>query len=352
MLGTNGIVLTYVFFWVVRIQGWLRRNRQPLLRGPGFFFDVPVEAGFYEGPGRQLLRDYKLRMLIPFAVDLPCAIAIFTTGHLQWLVWLVLALTALIHINHLYSVDLAERQARRFSKHEEQAPVSAIALSLEPRRLRDYSRPGFEWTIGLLAVVALAVMAYGWPLRPGHPGWGHLFASAWFFVYLQLGFLYVKQLIVSWRSPVPRPHAEQYMALRAQTRAYYLRMCDWNRLALGCSFLLGAVMLLTSPGHSQLIEKIWIGVVVLVGIVGTVLVEIKRKRLASMTASLPPARLPNLLEGQVTVRWPICWDPCAPTPVLKGARGYSINFANTLAKVGVAYVAGFMVLIAVSKAFR
>ena len=352
MISTKGLVLTYVFFWVVRVQGWLRRNRQPLLRGTGYFFDVPVMGGFYAGPGRQLLRDYRLRMLIPFAVDVPCAAVIFATGHLQCLVWLVLALTVLIHINHLYSVDLAERQARRFSEPEAQAPVPTITLSLAPRRLRDYSRPGFEWTVGLVAVAGLALMAYGWPLRPGHPGWGRFRASASLFVYLQLGFIYVKQLIISWRSPVPSSNAEEYMALRAQTRAYYLRMCDWNRLALACSFLLGDVILLTSPGHTRLIEKLWVGTFVLAGVLGTVLVEIKRKRLASMTASLPPARLPNLLDDQFPVRGPVCWAPYAPTLVLKGARGYSINFANTLAKLGIAYAAGLMVLIAVSKALR
>ena len=55
-------------------------------------------------------------MFIPFAVDIPIAIAIFRSGRLVLLNWLILALAALIHLNHLFSVNLAERQARPFAK--------------------------------------------------------------------------------------------------------------------------------------------------------------------------------------------------------------------------------------------
>src|ERR1700722_16213812 len=114
-MGSNKfIVIFYVFFWIVRINGCVRRGRQPLLRGPEWFFNVPVEAGFYTGAGRKILHRYWMRMLIPFAFDIPIAIAIFLSGRLSLLNWLIVGLAALIHINHLFSVDLAERQARRF----------------------------------------------------------------------------------------------------------------------------------------------------------------------------------------------------------------------------------------------
>jgi len=57
-------VIMYVFFWVVRI------------RGPEWLFNVHVQPGFYEGEGRKLLHRYRMRMFIPFAVDIPLAIAI------------------------------------------------------------------------------------------------------------------------------------------------------------------------------------------------------------------------------------------------------------------------------------
>ena len=105
-------VITYVFFWIIRINGCIRRGRQPLLRGPEWFFNVHVQPDFYSGAGRELLHRYWLRMLIPFAVDIPIAIAIFRSGRLQLLNFLMIALCAIIHINHSCSVDLAERHQR------------------------------------------------------------------------------------------------------------------------------------------------------------------------------------------------------------------------------------------------
>src|SRR6266699_1165303 len=128
------IVAFYVLFQAVRINGCIRRGRQPLLRGPNWFFDVPVQPGFYSGAGRKILHRYWMRMLIPFAVDVPIAIAIFASGHLALLNLLILGLCALIHIHHALSVDLARRQARRFAAPDAGEPL--IALSLMPRHLR------------------------------------------------------------------------------------------------------------------------------------------------------------------------------------------------------------------------
>ena len=54
-------------------------------------------------------------MFIPFAVDIPIAIAIFRSGRLVVLNWLILALAALIHLNHLFSAGAAfcERPSNR-----------------------------------------------------------------------------------------------------------------------------------------------------------------------------------------------------------------------------------------------
>jgi hypothetical protein len=93
----------YLFFWAVRINGCVRRGRQPLLRGPEGFFNVHVRPDFFVGAGKKILRRYWMRMFLPFAVDIPFAIAIFLSGRLQSLTWLILGLAALIHINHSYS---------------------------------------------------------------------------------------------------------------------------------------------------------------------------------------------------------------------------------------------------------
>src|SRR5262245_16140719 len=149
-------VIYYILFWAIRINGCVRRGRQPLLRGPEWFFNVHVQPDFYTGAGRKILHRYWMRMFIPFAVDIPVAIAIFLSGRLLLLNWLILGLCALIHINHSYSVDLAERQARAFAIPEAEQPVASVALCLQPRRLRDYANRKVEWAMALSATFGLA----------------------------------------------------------------------------------------------------------------------------------------------------------------------------------------------------
>jgi len=51
-------------------------------------------------------------------------------------------------------------------------------------------------------------------------------------------------------------------------------------------------------------------------------------------------KLPDFMGESNITGWPVCYQPSAPQLVLKGARGYSLNLANTLAHLGAAYVAG------------
>jgi hypothetical protein len=120
-------IVIYIFFWAVRINGCIRRGLQPMRRGRDWFFDVHVQPDFYTGAGKKILHRYWMRMFIPFAFDIPVAIAIFLSDRLEDLNWLILGLAALIHINHSHSVDLAERLARPFAVPEAEQPVAAMA---------------------------------------------------------------------------------------------------------------------------------------------------------------------------------------------------------------------------------
>ena len=58
-----------------------------------------------------------------------------------------------------------------------------------------------------------------------------------------------------------------------------------------------------------------------------------------------PVKMPDFLHESDIARWPICYQPTAAMLILKGAHGYLLNLANTLAHLGAAYVAGFVALI-------
>lgn len=340
------LVAFYILFWAVRINGCVRRGRQPLLRGPEWFFNVHVQPGFYTGAGRKLLHRYWMRMLIPFAVDIPFAVAIFFSGRLLLLNWLILALCVLIHINHSFSVDLAERQARPFAMPEAEQPVVSVALSLKPRRLRDYTNRKLEWALALSNLVAFAWLARFYFVAPEHHTLRLVFGVPVFMLYMQIGFLFVKRVVVAWRAPAPQIQAAEHLEAREGTRRYYLRLCDWYRAVASAAILFWPIEISLSPAVLSRFFSIWFVVWLAIGVVGTVWVEIRRKQLVKLALRAHPVKLPDFLRQSEIARWPVCYQPSAPMLMLKGAHGYSLNLGNTLTYFGAAYLAGWVVLFA------
>jgi hypothetical protein len=340
------VVIFYILFWVVRIRGCVRRGRQPLLRGPEWFFNVHVQPGFYTGAGKKLLHHYWMRMLMPFAVDIPIATAIFLSGRLQLLNLLIVALAILIHINHPYSVSLAERQARPFAVAEGEQPVAEMALSLTPRRLRDYTSSKAEWALALTNIAALAWLFRYYFADPQHVNWRVVFGVPAFYLYVQVGMLFVKRVVLAWRTPVPQAQAAEHMEAREEARKFYIKMCDWYRGFAAAGIVFWAIVIGRSLADFEHLFRIWFAVWLVITLVGTVLVEIKRNQLVKVGLRARPVKLPDFLHESDLARWPVCYQPSAPMLILKGAHGYSLNLANTLAHLGAAYLAGMFVLIA------
>ena len=338
-------VVVYILFWMVRINGCVRRGRQPLLRGPDWFFNVHVQPGFYEGAGKKTLHGYWMRMFIPFAVDIPVAIAIFLSGRLEYLNWLILCLAALIHINHSYSVDLAERQARPFAMPEAE-PDARMALSLTPRRLRDYSNGKVEWALALSALVTLTWLLRYYFAASEHHNLRLVFGVPARLLYLQMGLLLAKRVVVAWRSPIPQVQAAEHMEAREETRKYYLKVCDWTRAATSAALLFWPVMLSTSPAEYNRLFGMWFATLMVIAVISMVWTEIRRKQLVKLALRASPVKLPDFLRQSEIARWPVCYQPSAPMLVLKGAHGYSLNLANSLTHLGAAYLAGLAALFA------
>lgn len=338
------LVAIYVIFWIARIRGCVRRGRQPLLRGPDWFFDVHVQPGFYHGAGKKLLRAYWLRMLMPFAIDIPLAVAIFLTGRLSLLCWLVLGLALLIHVNHLFSVDLAQRQARAYSADEPEEQQTRVGLLLTPRRLKDYTNAKVEWALAIGSLLAIALLFRYYFAAPDHHNLRLVFGWPALLVYIQIGFLLVKRVIIAWRTPVPQVQTAEYLASREQTRRYYLRTCDWHRTASTIALLFWPVLLNTSVSERDELFRFWFIAWMIITVISGVWTEIRRHKLVKLALRTRPVKLPDLLQQSQVARWPLCYQPSAPMLVLKGARGYSINLANQFAYVGAAYLVGMAVL--------
>jgi hypothetical protein len=345
MTPNEHLIILYLFFEAARLRGSVRRWRQPLLRGPEWFFNVHVQPGFYTGAGKKILDRYRLRIFLPFAIDIPVAAAIFLSGRLPWLSALVIGLTAFIHIHHVNSVARAERQARPFAVAEDEQPVASMAFSLKPRRLRDYSDPGIEWALGLGSLAALVWLVRYYFAAPEHHNLRMVFGTPLFYLYTQLGILFAKRVIVAWRTPVPQAHAEEYLEAREQTRRYYLLFCDLNRAVLTAGLLFWPILLSLPPARINQLRSIWFAVWMVAVLVSAVWVEIQRKRLVEVSLRARPVKMPDFMGESELARWPMCYQPSVPMLVLKGARGYSLNLANTLIRMGAAYMAGMAGLI-------
>lgn len=334
----------YAFFWLIRINGCIRRGRQPLLRGREWFFNVHVQPHFYTGVGRRILHRYWMRMLIPFAVDIPFAAAIFLSGRLPLLNILIIGLCALIHINHSYSVHLAERQAQPFAIPEAEQPVASIALSLKPRRLRDYSNRKLEWAIGLMTAFTLIWLLRYYFAGPEPPSSRRLFAVPLFLLYVQVGGLFVKCIVLARRTPAPQAQAAECLEAREESRKYYVKQCDWIRASATAAMLFSLVQFSVPPPLIARVVTAWLAVWAAITFVATIWQEMKRKQLLKLSLRVRPVKLPDFLHQTDIAPWPLCYQPSIPMLILKGAHGYSLNLANRLIHLGTAYLAGLVTL--------
>jgi hypothetical protein len=350
-LSENYLWVLYALNWASRVRGVFRRVQQPHLRGDGWFFDVPVRPGFYAGDGRTMLRRYQLRMAAPIVLEVVFWIAAVATGYAAWLVWAVIAIVPIIHLNHWYNVQAAEREARANAVIEETRPVAAVGLSLTPRRLRDFTNVWVEAGVWLGTLVAFAWL---WRIYTGGNvgikfAARHMFGLPVLYLYVQLGFLLAKQVIVSWRSPVPMAQTAEYLEARGAMRRYYLWTCDCNRVAATLGICIYAMSLGTPAAWYDALMKgwggFWLGLCVCLG----VWTEIKRKQLAEIGAKVKPVRMPDLSGFAAKASWPVCFEPSVPVLVLEGERGYSVNLANTAAYLALTYLAGMVALMMMTR---
>jgi hypothetical protein len=340
------LIIFFTFCAGSRIRGCFRRWRQPLLRGPEWFFNVPVQPGFYTGPGRRLLQRYRLCMMLPVVLEAVLAVGILIFGHLAYLAWLILGISAAIHLNHLFNVDRAERQARKFAERGAEQPVSAMVLSLTPRRLRDYSNLVVE---AFIIVVSLA--AFAWLLRY------HFHSTRAFnlrmvvgvpvlLLYQQLGFLFVKYGVVAWRTPIPRAQAQEHLLAREEARKLHLKVCDWCRILITVEIAFFATVLTLAPALRMKVVtgyciSLFIGALALA-------VWHEKGRLDVVKANLRvrPMKTPAFSHVESSGRL-LCYQPATPMLLIKGVHGYALNLANRLTQLGAAYVAGLIALFAI-----
>jgi hypothetical protein len=311
----------YAFFLAVRIPANLKRCRIPLMRGPGYFFNTRVPLDFFEGPGRDILRRHRLWLFAPFLFDaaaLPLLYAYHRPGYLQLL---AIADVILAIVNHTAALKRSIRAAKAFAIEEVPQPT-AVAFSLTPRRLRDYTNFPLELLIASINI-GIIQMVYGqW-----RANWG----GAILIFYFQAGLLLLKRALIAGRTALPQQDAEQYLAWRDAYRRLLTNSCDAVRLITAGGTLLALI--------DFNITAIAVGLAVML-LMFVVWYATQVRRFFRLYTSTRPVKLPDALEPEQAVPPMLCYRPQTPLSFVKGARGWALNLANRRSQIGVAYVIG------------
>jgi hypothetical protein len=338
-------VFLYVLLWAVHISPFIRRWRLPLLRGPEWFFNVRVQPDFYSGPGQEILRRYRMRMFTPFVTEIPLLAAVLIFGHLSQLVWLMLGRAAFIHLNQLFSVDLAERQARPFAAVGAEQPVSSVVLSLKPRRLADYTDLKLELVLGLASLATVAWLLRYYFSGPEQHNIRLVLGVPFLLLYLQAGLLFIKRGIVAWRTPIPQLQAEEHLEAREHARRFYLKVIDWYRILWTAELMVFPLRITGSAASRDRVQNIMLISMLVISVVLTIWVERTRNRLQALAKRAQPAKMPELLPEAGSSGWMLCYQPATPMLLIRSAQGYSLNLANARTQLGAVYLAGLAALL-------
>ena len=337
-------VLLYLFVIVMRMPRIVERWKAPMLRGPEWFFGAAVQPDFLEGPGRAILRNYRWRLGIPWAVEIPILAAILMTGGNKTAILVVLSVVTLgTRFNYYAARQWAENRARAFGTAVGNESVSAIALSLQERSLGAYTERWVEAAVILLTAGSIAWLARfyvtGIDHRMVRTATGFTAVNA----YLQVGLLLLKRAIVHSRSAAPAEDPEQYLEWRDGLRRIATAACDYSRIFLALAPLLLDLQISAWPANSHTARAAMFAAVIVVMLWGTRWEWRKRLRYLEVAKRTRPAKFLVMPPIPDVGRF-VCFRPSFPALLLNGPGGYALNLASGTARTTGLYIAGFAVL--------
>lgn len=337
------VLACYALFWIARIRFVARGLRAPFYRGSGWLFDRRLrdEAAWRDGASG-IVHAYWLRMALAFAIDLPILWSIFGAHRYVVSVLLIVLGCVIQELNQVANVRAAMRRAEAMGLARRQEAPRALALSLTPRRLRDYMRPHVELTIAACNLVGLAWLALiEW--RVGFPrGLWALYGVPFFLLYVQLGALLGKLIVVQWRNPLSAEFAQRAARASEAVRWHRAMACDAARAGAALSLLFWPVKVATADAEKPYVVALFFACAVAAATTAFLRKEQRRGELDTLVSGAPPAP-----TREIPVRtWPVCLAPASPLPILVSDRGWSINIAHRQAQAAVVYAAGLATLAA------
>jgi hypothetical protein len=330
------VVGIYIVIVVLRIPRVKERWIAPLMRGPEWFFDVAVAPDFLKGPGAALLRYYRWRLFIPWAIEGAILGALCLTGRSNAvnILLLITGIALSTRFNYYAARIATENKTRQFERPDAQQPASNVVLSLEPRTLPSYTKWWVEAGIALALGAAAVWLAYLPPsvapsVRP------RIINFLIVNVYIQAGLLLIKRGLIRSSGAAPADNVEQYLAWRESLRRFTTLTCDLTRFLITLQPLM--VLAFVTGGSARLIALPVFFAVSLAGFGVGLWIRLAHLKVARRTK---PAKFP-LLPAAQQARGVVGFWPSLPILLLRTANGYALNLASSPVQIAGLYFAGF-----------
>jgi len=266
------VVVLLVFHLVRRLWNY------PLNHGPGFFLDVEVAPGFYNGEGVRWLKRYRTILLAGYFIWALALAAILVSG--RWSLLPVWGGGTAVFFMAIFYVFRGYTRATLGAN----PPIrSRAGVSLETRRLGDY----ISWRAEVLMA---AIIALSWALLLAH---GHA-QLHWnvpvLSTYIIVGLLPFKIGVVRNSAPLPSERAEEHYRWADAQRRLWLRVTDgffrWFLLVI----FAGYALLASWPAARTIVWLRWlvIGIAMAVWLVTVGIMIRGSGHLAAMGRDLRP----------------------------------------------------------------
>src|SRR5215467_7499853 len=113
-MSSEMMFLIWLLSSVARVPRLVERWKAPFLNGDGRFFGVRVPSDFVQRAGRETLVKYRVRLFLPWIVELPIVSALFAIGRPTAALLVISLITLLTRLNYYADRKMGEDVARKY----------------------------------------------------------------------------------------------------------------------------------------------------------------------------------------------------------------------------------------------
>ena len=206
------LVIAFRLFFLVR-----RLWNYPLNHGPGFFLGVEVAPGFYKGPGIRWLNRYRTLLVVQHLILVSAFVVPVALRR-----WNDLPVMAPVDVITFFSMIGGFVLWTRRTLGANPPKLPAVAVALEPRRLRDH----LSWRLEVLVVASLA---FSWLLLLWYGDLPLHWRSPILITYAVMGLLPGKIILARNSFPLPPDRTEEHHRWMEANRRHSLDVMESMR---------------------------------------------------------------------------------------------------------------------------